>query len=128
MRLVSLVSLGVFALGCQVDMAPGMLQGSLFEELRTGQVVSALCSRPFTDDEVTRVSTELKVDQIAATRGLFGSEGHGTAHVEFKPEQGARCSGSVEFDFKQDSKVARKFKRSVQHTNSFAYSNVVVKH
>lgn len=115
-------------LGCRVGMAPGMLLGSLFLEVRQPQVISALCARPVPEAEVTRAtSTELTIDQIAAERSLFGSEGHGTAHVEFKPEQGARCSGTVEFDFSQDSKIVRRTRRSVQHSNTFYYANVVVK-
>ena len=126
MRFVAVVSLAL--LGCRVEMGEGLLEGSLFLEVRRAEVISALCARPMTDAEVTEVSTDLKVDQIRAERSLFGKEGHGSAHVEFKPARGATCNGSVEFDFTQDSRVTHQYKRSVQHSSSFAYSNLVVKH
>jgi hypothetical protein len=114
--------------GCNVDMAPNMLQGSLFAEVREPEVIAALCPNPVPEDEVKRATlTQLTVDQIAATRALFGSEGHGTAHVVFRPEKAPPCSGTIEFDFSQDSRVTGRTRRSVRTSNTFYYANLNVK-
>jgi hypothetical protein len=114
--------------GCNVDMAPHMLQGSLFAELRKPEVISALCANPVPEVEVKRATpTELKVDQIAARRELFGTQGHGTAHVVFRPEKAPPCAGTVAFDFTQDSRVTRTTRRSTHTTSTFSYANVSVK-
>ena len=114
--------------GCNVDMAPAMLTGSLFVELREPEVISALCPNPVPEAEVRRAtSTELTIAHIAATRALFGKQGHGTAHVVFRPEKAPACAGTVEFDFTQDSRITGRTRRSVQTSNTFYYANLSVK-
>jgi len=114
--------------GCNVDMAPAMLMGSLFVELREPEVISALCPDPVPEAEVrSATSTKLTIAHIAATRALFGSKGHGTAHVVFRPENAPACAGTVEFDFSQDSRVTGRTRHSVQTTNTFYYANLSVK-
>jgi len=114
--------------GCNVDMAPAMLMGSLFSELREPEVIAALCPNPVPEAEVRRAtSSQLTIAHIAATRALFGKEGHGTAHVVFRPEKAPPCTGTVEFDFSQDSRVTGRTRRSVQTSNTLYYSNLNVK-
>ncbi|HET9934389.1 MAG TPA: hypothetical protein VFQ35_26985 [Polyangiaceae bacterium] len=122
------LGLGLASTGCQVDMGPNMLLGSLTLEMREPEIVGALCGRPIDENEIGRRFSTLKVKDIKARRELFGSHGHGTAHVDFQPEHGAACSGTVEYDFSQDSRIVKRYKRSVQHSNTFYYANVVVKH
>lgn len=128
MRMVAGVVVGFGLFGCQVGMAPNMLLGSLTLELREPEVIAALCGRPIDENEIGRRFSTLKVEDIKAERALFGSQGHGTARVAFKPEQGAACSGTVEYDFSQDSHIVRRYKRTVQSSSTFYYANVVVKH
>lgn len=132
------VTLGLAALGvagCQVEMGGNMLLASLTLEAREPQVIAALCGRNIDENEVGRRFATLKVEDIAAKRALFGSEGHGTARVSFEPEQGPACQGTIEYDFSQEARlkqrervVGARYKPTAQHTNAFYYSNVVVKH
>lgn len=122
------------AVGCQVQMGGHMLLASLTLEAREPEVIAQLCGRPIDENEIGRRFATLKVEDIAAKRALFGSEGHGSARVSFTPEQGSACSGTIEYDFSQDARItsratsgSRPYRRSVHQTSTFYYANVVVK-
>ena len=108
--------------GCQVDIAPNMLEGDLLRELREPDRVIELCGAA--PKNPARVVQDLKVEHIQATRPFFGGEGHGNADVVFPQEGGSVCKAKVAFDFSQDSKTFRSKGRVVGTSNKFFFGNV----
>ena len=108
--------------GCDVEIAPNMLEGDLLHEVREPEVVKELCgAEPLNP---IRVVQYLKLSNIRGKRPLMGSQGHGSADVTFPQEGGPVCKGKVEFDFSQDSKTFRSRGRVVGTSNKFFFGNV----
>lgn len=110
--------------GCEVDIAPNMLEGDLLREAHETEFVVELCGAA--PKNPMRVVQYLKLTNIQAKRPLLGGEGHGTADVTFPQEGGPVCKGKIAFDFSQDSKTFRSRGRVVGTSNKFFFGNMKI--
>ncbi|UJR87372.1 Hypothetical protein I5071_1640 (plasmid) [Sandaracinus amylolyticus] len=128
-RLLCTVCVAFGAMGCDVSVGSGMLQGDLFAAVRTGEVLSGLCGVPLTDADVGLASLEeVTFTDVHATRPMLGGPGHGTARVTYAPTSGPtagrRCEGTIAFDFEQHSATQQLNRRSSVTFSQFDIENI----
>jgi hypothetical protein len=108
----SLVKLSVLAAGsllfcaCNVSMDPEALRPALTQAAADPVVIAELCRTAA--EAVGPVSaSRLTLSSIAAERPLVGSDGTGTADVEYLPiaasGSGTACRGRLVFEFSDDA-------------------------
>ena len=114
--------------GC-VPIAGHMLEPDLKSALDDPALLTQLCGFPVPPSNVSRVR-RIQTSEIDATRSLFGTRGHGTARVTFRPESAAQpgqvCRGSISFDFEQTTRTTAIHRRSMSTESTFAFTNIRV--
>lgn len=114
-----------FALpGCNASISQPMLQEALVGNCKTPEALTAICGRPITQLEANQAGMGLKFKNVVASRPFTGVDGKGTAEVEYASNSGAPCSGTMAFDFRQNTTMKQYSKRNVTYSSVFELSNV----